>query len=678
MKKVTPSQLDFHSLLQKVPGLGPKRREALEAVGVQTVGELLSYYPTRYIDRSKRVDIGGVHHYVDSVVTVRGVVSVSRTEYFGRARHRVVVGDDTGTIEAIWYIRSMKIKTGETLSLTGKIMSGHGGKFLMIHPTMEKIPEGGENNIRPILAVYSVKEPMREAGVNQKLLRKAMDWALKNVGNFPRVLPLTIEEKHKFPPLAECLKNIHQPEDLSTLDKYKARLKYEELYRLALNLRWNRKKFALPGYPMSPGELDTRLREVLPFELTKSQEKAIKILHSDSAMPHRMHRLLQGDVGSGKTLTALFACLPALNSGRQAAWMAPTEVLAKQTKNVVERYLSRLGIDVAYLGAGESPEKRRTLQGLASGELRFVVGTHALFMPSVKFENLGMVIIDEQHKFGAAQRLKLQEKGASCDFLMMSATPIPQTLAKTLYGDLDIVEITSRPCRADVSTHIVPHNKRADMEKFIFEQVNKGFRAFYVVPRIEEQGDDEPDDGGDNAPSIKTVDAVAEKLKKGPLSAAPIHRLHGQMSIDEREASIAAFKDGPPGVLVSTTIVEVGVDIVDATVMVIENPEFFGLAQLHQIRGRVGRGDAASYCFLIPGIDSGADTDKNNSFERLKFLCGTRDGFEIAEWDLRRRGPGEVAGFRQSGWDDLCAADVLEDAGMFQEILHETEGLFEP
>ncbi|MDR0330128.1 MAG: DEAD/DEAH box helicase, partial [Chitinispirillales bacterium] len=695
MAAPVPSQLDFLSNLRKIPKLGPKRVAALESAGIKTIGELLSYYPVKYIDRSKRVEIKDAGLFGDCAVTVLGVVEKARAEYFGKAKIRAAVRDGSGgELEAIWYIRNMKIEAGETLVLTGKVIDNR-GKLLMIHPVFEKITEKSE--VRPILAVYSVKEPMREAGINQKLLRGSIEWALKNVGNYKRVLPDSIEKKQNFPPLAECLREVHIPSDLSTLDKYKARLKYEELYRLALNLRWNKKKFALPGYPMAAGDLDAKLRSALPFALTESQEAAIKILYADAARPERMHRLLQGDVGSGKTVTALFAALPALNSGRQAAWMAPTEVLAKQTKATVEKYLGTLGIRVEYIGAGDTPEKRAALRDLALGELQFAIGTHALFMPSVKFRNLGMVIIDEQHKFGAAQRLKLQEKGPASDFLLMSATPIPQTLAKTLYGDLGIVEIASRPIRAPVSTHIVPHGKRAGMEKFILEQITAGARAFYVVPRIDEQGGDlggGDDDGSDRpthkpagkpstakpsaddidySSSIKTVESVAERLKKGPLALVPIHTLHGRMPPGERDAAIEAFKGGAPGVLVSTSIVEVGVDVGDAAVMAVENPECFGLAQLHQIRGRVGRGGRPSYCFLLPGANA---SQNEKTAERLKFLCGCADGFEIAEQDLRSRGPGEAAGYRQSGWDNLAAADILSDAGTFRAILSEIDLLF--
>ena len=688
-----PSQIDFLSPLQKIPGLGPKRLFALNAVGIKTVGELLGYYPARYLDRSNRINISEARNFLDSVITVRGTVEKARAEYFGRGRYRISVRDGTGEIEAVWYIRSMKIEAGATVMLTGKVSGGPKGRLFMFHPAFEKIASGCDS-IKLILPVYSIKEPMRDAGVNQSLMRKTMEWALSKVEHYPQMLPATIENKYGFEPFSDCIRNVHFPEDLSALDKYKSRLKYEELYKLALNLRWNKRKFALPGYAMEPGELDAKMRELLPYKLTVSQEEAVSRLYADAAKRHRMHRLLQGDVGSGKTITALMATLPALNSGRQVIWMAPTEILAKQTKAVVDKYICALGFKTGYLGAGDTPEKRETLRELATGELRFAVGTHALFMPSVKLCNPGMVVIDEQHKFGAAQRLKLQEKAPASDFLMMSATPIPQTLAKTLYGDLDIIDIAARPDRMPISTHIVPPSKRAGMEKFILEQIENGMRVFYVVPRIDQQGDDDDDDGSNGndesprkgvagqppapaaRPQIKTVDTVAAKLKTGLLSSVPIHKLHGQMSYEEREKAISAFKNGPPGILVATVIIEVGVDIPDATVMAIENPEFFGLAQLHQIRGRVGRGGAKSYCFLLPDADV-EKSGKQVTDDRLKFLCGSQDGFEIAEWDLRRRGPGDVTGYKQSGWDDLCMADILEDTGMFREILKDIDKLFE-
>ncbi|MDR0307973.1 MAG: ATP-dependent DNA helicase RecG [Chitinispirillales bacterium] len=666
MSKAGVSQLDFLSSLSLIPGLGPRRLQALDAAGLKTVGDLLYYYPVKYIDRSKQVALKDVSMFRDSVVTVSGTVERVRLEPGRKIRFRIMIRDESGSLEVMWFAgavyQSKNIKTGDTLFLTGKI--NHYAKDQMVHPIVEKV--GTQSGISPVLAIYSIKETMREAGINQKQLHKSIEWIFKNLKHYPQVLPAAIEQKHEFAPLKECLYNIHLPENFSDIDKYKLRLKYEELYKLALALRWNKRKFALPGYSMTAGGLDKKLRAALPFTLTDSQEQAVKILYDDAAKSSRMHRLLQGDVGSGKTVTALMASLPALNTGRQVAWMAPTDVLARQTHATLQKYLDPLGFGVGYLGGGSSPEKTEILKKLASGELQFVVGTHALFMPSVRFYKLGMIVIDEQHKFGASQRLSLQEKGPQSDFLLMSATPIPQTLAKTLYGDLDTVEIRQPSSRIPVSTHIVPTSKRGDMENFLFERIQNKSRVFYVVPRIEQDEDEE------GSSTLRTVDSVAEKLKAGPLSSVPVIRLHGQMSSEEREDAVSMFKNGKHGILVSTTIIEVGVDVIDANVMVIENPEFFGLAQLHQIRGRVGRGDEQSYCFLLPG---GLNNEK--FLERLNFLRGCHDGFAIAEWDLLNRGPGDVCGSRQSGWDDLKTANILEDAELFREILQETNALFE-
>ncbi|MFP4162893.1 MAG: ATP-dependent DNA helicase RecG [Chitinispirillaceae bacterium] len=659
------SRLDFLSPLHSVPGLGPKRLQALQAAGLKTIGDLLHYYPLRYVDRSRIIPLNEIKNFKNTVVTVTGTVTHTRLERGRRSRFRIAVADDVGQMEAVWFqgvtYISKTLKKGDQLILTGKVtFYGH---YQIVHPLVDKI--SSKKSVLLFYPVYSVKEVMKEAGLNQKILHKSVSWVFKNLKNFPRVLPQNIEKKYRFPPLEECLQKIHQPDDISQLDSYRARLKYEELYKLALTLRWNRKKFALPGRSMSPGDLERQLRDILPFALTPSQEAAVSTLFSDAASKSRMHRLLQGDVGSGKTVTALFACLPALKEGCQVAWMAPTDVLARQTLQVLSKYLEKLGFPVEFLGASSGKDKARILKELASGKLQFVVGTHALFTPSVRFGKLGMIVIDEQHKFGAAQRLALQEKGPSADFLLMSATPIPQTLARTLYGDLDIVEIESPPRREPVSTHVVPSGKRSDMEAFILKQISSGSRVFYVVPRIDDM------EAEDNAAQLKSVDKVAAELGRGVLGAVAIEKLHGQMPFEKRDEVMRRFSKGEPGVLVCTSIVEVGVDVRDASVMVIENAERFGLAQLHQIRGRVGRGEKKSFCFLL----SGANADCRVS-ERLKYLCGCHDGFKLAEWDLHNRGPGEVDGFRQSGWDDLRIADILEDAALFREILKDIEALF--
>ncbi len=663
-KTIQPSQLDFLSPLHVIPGLGPVRVKAMQDAGFKTIGDLLHHFPFRYIDRSRIIPLKDLPDFLNQTVTVSAEVIRVRLERGRRPRFRVLVEDSSGQLEVLWFqgvtYVSKTMAAGDHLFLTGKISQYK--RIQMVHPVVEKA--AGKGEIGAFLPVYSIRESMRDAGVNQKLLIKSINWILRSLKQYPRVLPQSLETKHNFAPLDECLKKIHNPDSLSNLEQYRERLKYEELYRLAITLRWNRKKFALPGRAMKPGDLDAKLKSLLPFSLSPSQLKAIKTLYDDAASCTRMHRLLQGDVGSGKTITALFACLPALNEGLQVAWMAPTDVLARQSLQVLSSFLDRLGIRHGYLGASAGVEKNRVLKALASGEIQFVVGTHALFMPSVKFSRLGMIVIDEQHRFGAAQRLALQEKGPSSDFLLMSATPIPQTLARTLYGDLETVDILTPPGRQKVSTHIVPENKRADMEKFIFDKINAGDRVYYVVPRIENDSDDDEDT------ELKTVDSTVEELRSGVLGNVPLLKLHGQLVSDAREEIMRDFRDGPPAVLIATSIVEVGLDVKEATVMVVENAERFGMAQLHQLRGRVGRGEKKSYCFFLSGSEDPL------VLKRLNFLCGCSDGFQIAEWDLQNRGPGEVNGFRQSGWDDLKMADILKDSAIFKEILTELESLF--
>ena len=373
---------------------------------------------------------------------------------------------------------------------------------------------------------------MRDAGISNRILFRAIQWTLDSVTRYPEILPEPIVTRNGFPPLEQCLREIHRPGDAALLDPYRDRLRYEELFNLALTLRWSSRKFALPGRSMEPGDLPSRFRTHLPFTLTAEQERAIATLYADAASPMRMHRLLQGDVGCGKTLVAFFACFSALASGFQVAWLAPTEVLAMQTYRCIESWLKPLGLHVKLLlGSTGSREKGRIYGDLVSGSLRFIVGTHALIQPAVKFKALGMIVIDEQHKFGAAQRLALQEKDPASDFLLMSATPIPQTLAKTLYGDLDLVEILESPAgRHPISTHLVSENRRGEMELFIRSEIEKKqASAYYIVPRIGQEEDSE---------SSVEITATLKRLANGSFKGIQTACLHGRMTTKEKELTI--------------------------------------------------------------------------------------------------------------------------------------------
>ncbi|MDO5576433.1 MAG: ATP-dependent DNA helicase RecG [Fibrobacter sp.] len=670
MDRSACAKLDFLSPVSSIPGMGPKRVDALAESGIETMGDFLYYFPYRYIDRSEIIPLNKIGDYVGRECTVKGKVGSIRTAFRPRQRLSMVLNDGMRAIELIWFYGVQYI--GREFSGAEVVVSGKVGKyndrFQMVHPIIDKISESEDAVPIKIVPRYSVTKAMREAGIQQKILIKSMQWSLKNLKHFPRVLPDAIESKKNFPPLKQCLSEIHFPsESLDSLNRFKERISYERLYSFVLSIRLSKRKFSLPGRSLNAGNLPERFRKMLPFELTEDQIGAIGELFKDAGSKTRMHRLLHGEAGSGKTLTAFFACLPALNEGYQAAWLAPTEVLARQTYKVISGWLKPLGFETGLLTGGFAVSKKQAiLNSLKTGEINFIVGTHALLQSSVVFKKLGMVVIDEQHKFGVQQRLALQEKDLAADFLLMSATPIPQTLASTYYGDLDVSTIRKCPTgRQKVSTHLVPDFKRADMEKFIEEHLSCGERVFYVVPRIESVSDENSEPVN---PSMKDVETVFKELKTGIFSKWSIQYIHGKMKSEQKEKIMVDFANGEIDILVTTTIIEVGIDVPEATIMVIENADYFGLSQLHQLRGRVGRGSKKSYCFLLTA-------NKSNTYaqKRLSDFSKTHDGFKIAEMDLKFRGPGEMAGVKQSGWSDLLVAEILENPELYKEIQTEID-----
>jgi len=655
-----PAGIDFLTPVGAIPGFGDRRCEALAESDIRSVGDLLYYFPRRYIDRSTIVPLAQAHLHPGAVITVRGAVTRTRVEKGRRARMRALVDDGSGSIELLWfhgipYVRAA-IRTGMRLLATGRVTLYTG--LQMVHPLTETLPEGRDRPDMPHLPQYRVTAAMKRAGLQQKGLVKAVAWSLKNVRQFPRVLPPAFEERNAFPPLELCLTQLHRPGDPAALEQYRRRIRYEDFYSIAVTLAWNRRAFRRPGRPMSAGDWPQRFERSLPFTLTAAQRGAVAVLHADAASPRRMHRLLQGDVGCGKTVTAFLACLPALREGYQVAWLAPTEMLAVQAHRQIGAWLAVFGIDAGLLTAAVAPERKRAVvSGLRDGSIKCVVGTHALLEPGVVFSRLGMIVIDEQHKFGANQRRVLQEKDPAADFLLMSATPIPQTLARTLYGDLDVVTVPAGPeGRKPVSTHLVPQSRRADMEAFVRREITDGGgRAYCIVPRVE------PDD--DEEAGLKDAETTFRRMRDGPFRGIACGFIHGQTAPREREQALSGFSSGGIRMLVATTVVEVGIDAPAATVMIIENAERFGLAQLHQLRGRVGRAHRQSYCFLMASHGC-----PEHTLERLREFCRLHDGFKIAEMDLQYRGPGQVAGTMQSGWDDARMAGVLEDVATFREV----------
>jgi ATP-dependent DNA helicase RecG len=667
MPRSIDSRLDFLSPVSLVPGLGPKRATALRESGIDTIGRLLHHFPLRYVDRSTITPIFDLYKYGSVTRTIVGTITKTRVERGRSARLRVRITDDSGDMEALWFhgvpFFRKSLHTGMRVLCTGAVkLSPAAGVSLMFHPMIESI--SGDRRLPEILFLpqYPLTLAMHDAHLGQKALLKAMQWSLDNVKHWPQALPGGLELEKQFPPLEHCIREMHFPSDPAAQPRFKARIIYEELYRLAVALVWNKRKFAQPGRSLNAGALADSFRKLLPFALTEEQERAIDVLLADARSTLRMHRLLQGDVGSGKTVAAFFACLPAFNEGFQAAWLVPTEALAQQAFSVLAPWCEKLGVAIDMLRGGIAMEKKkRILESCSTGRVQCVIGTHALLQPSVVFKKLGMIVIDEQHKFGAAQRLALQEKDRAADFLLMSATPIPQTLAQTAYGDLDIVSICGLPPgRMPVKTNCVPLHKRSAMETFVRGEIlARGVQVFWVVPRIEK--DDESD-------SIKNAESVYDVLSKGVFSGLQCSIVHGRVEPAEQQRRMEEFKQGTIKALVATTIIEVGIDVPNASIMIVENAERFGLAQLHQLRGRVGRSSKQSYCFLLAN-----DTENQAARQRLVYFCSHHDGFEIAEMDLRMRGPGEVIGWRQSGADDLLMGDIIRDAELFREILNEVE-----
>ncbi|MBN1306327.1 MAG: ATP-dependent DNA helicase RecG [Chitinispirillaceae bacterium] len=664
-RRNVPAMLDFLSPLSLLPGMGPKRIAALQEAGTETVGELLYRFPLRYLDRSVVTPLKSVGGFLDRSCTVSGIVATARIERGRKSRLRALLSDGTGSLELLWfrgipYCRNF-IRKGIRIIATGKITRFTA--FQMVHPVVEVVTTDAAA-VLPVLPLYGLTGAMRDAGIGQQFMRKTVQWIFKNCKHYPQSLPQPIESRHAFPPLAACLQELHFPTAIAALEPFRERLRFEELYRLALTLHSSRKNFLLPGRPLRAGPLRQQLLRQLPFTLTDDQKDAIGTLLDDIAAPRRMHRLLQGDVGSGKTVVAFFTLLPALNEGLQAVWMTPTEVLARQTWRNLDGWLRPLGycadlLTSATEGGGHHTGLRRRI---ASGESRCIVGTHALLQSSVSFRAAGIFIIDEQHRFGARQRLMLHEKDRRADVLLMSATPIPQTLAQTLYGDLDIVTIRSLPPgRQPVATHLVPGEKRADMEKFIKKRIASGAQCYYIVPRIErEESEDETE------PPLHDLKTTFAALTRGAFNDLPAAFIHGKLDSEEKERILGDFACGKTVLLVATSVIEVGIDVSAASIIVIENSERFGLAQLHQLRGRVGRSRKKAYCFLLT---SGSVTPEAG--QRLKSFCSEHDGFAVAELDLNTRGPGEVTGYRQSGWDNLLVADILRDAQLFAEIRSE-------
>ena len=641
--------------IQFLPGVGPKRAALLKKeLSVETVGQLLRLYPFRYIDKSSFIRIADLR---PDMAYVQVKATVLRAEVIDRKRLSVWISDGSGELETVFFKgvkwMSEKLVPGKEFIFFGK-PAAFNSRINMVHPEVDPsgaqpVPEamnayGPTGAGATMTGVYPSTEKLKTGGVTGKVMTKLMDAALgKGLSSMEETLPEYIMKEFGLVPLRFAIRNIHFPKDMISLEKAKYRLKFEELFYLQLSLLKQKyiRSRAEHGITMPKvGEAFNRCYESLPFPLTGAQKRVIKEIREDMKSGHQMNRLLQGDVGSGKTMVAVLTALIAIGNGYQACIMAPTEVLAQQHFKNIQKFLAPTGVKSALLtGSSKTAERREVHAGLEDGSIGIIVGTHALIEDNVIFRNLGLAIIDEQHRFGVEQRSKLWRKatcGAPPHVLVMTATPIPRTLAMTLYGDLDVSVIDELPPgRKPVQTIHATDGKRPAMYRFMKEQITMGRQIFIVYPLINET----------EKLDYQSLEAGAEEImNRFPFPEYKTAVVHGKQQNDVKKFNMDAFAAGRADILVATSVIEVGVDVPNASVMIIESAERFGLSQLHQLRGRVGRGSEKSYCILMTGHKLSKE-----SKHRIELMCATENGFELAEEDMKMRGPGDLEGTQQSG-----------------------------
>jgi len=633
--------------IRYLKGIGPKRAISFEARGVSTIEDLLYYFPYRYEDRRNFTTISKLEE--GKAATIRAEVLASGEHRSFRRRNfsitEIAVADDTGKIFCVWfnqpYLKNY-FKSGVNLILYGKA-ERYGAKLQMNSPEFE-IVSGEENEplgIGRIVPIYSLPQAIGQRYLRQ-MVKNVLDEYLPALHDF---LPYDLREKAGLLNLAKSILGIHFPETLEEQREAYRRLSFDEffLFQLPLAIRKSRKKEKLGIAHKTEGNLVHEFMDKLPFQLTPAQEAVIEEIKHDMASPTVMQRLLQGDVGSGKTVVAFIASLMAIQGGYQVAFMVPTEILARQHYENLLRYSNKFKIGLL-ISSQDKQEKEKTYANLKSGKIDLIIGTHALLEKKTEFKNLGLVVIDEQHKFGVGQRALLPEKGVNPDVLIMTATPIPRTLAITLYGDLDVSVINSLPPgRKPIVTKAISEEKKGWLYSFLKEKLKLGQQAYIIYPVIEESF----------ALDIEGAKKMFTQLKEGALKDYSLGLIHGRLKDREQENIMAAFKSGKIQVLVATTILEVGIDVPNATVMIIEHAERFGLSQLHQLRGRIGRGSEESFCILAWAAET------QDSKARIEAMVKYSDGFAISEQDLKIRGPGEFFGSRQHGLSELKIGNPL-------------------
>ncbi len=657
------------SPLQYVKGVGPRRAEVLAGHGMREVRDLLFYFPRHYLDRTNIVSIAKLKQ--DLPATIIGKVAAHGVLHGKRRRYEVILEDDSGAISLIWFqgVRYWErvFEKNQIYAATGTVSYFMGHQ--MIHPDLERLEEDTDRMIHAgrIIPVYPQTSELNKVGLTSKGMRRLTTFIFENLtGRLPDYLPETERRTSGLPDLNDAIRKVHYPEHRDEVEQSRRRLAYDELLEFQYLVFQNksRKETTIKRHSyQKPGESLSKFIEALSFELTEGQKEVTRQIFSDLRAPRPMSRLLQGDVGCGKTVVAVLAGLYVAENGLQTAFMAPTEILAEQHYRVWKDALADVGVTAGLLTSSlKAGDKKKTAERCEKGEIQLLFGTHALIYDYVSFQNLGLVIIDEQHRFGVQQRGKLYEKGDNPDLLVMTATPIPRTLALTLYGDLDISTIKDMPAgRKPVRTVWRTKDVRDKVYKFVIDDISKGGQTYIVYPLIEKS--DQMD--------LESVEDAYKELSRGALKTCRVGMVHGRVKAAERDKILERFRKGELDVLMATTVIEVGLDNPNATAMIIEHAERFGLAQLHQLRGRIGRGERQATLIAIahPPISE-------IGHRRLEYFTSTTDGFEIAEADLELRGPGEIFGVRQSGLPELRTARLIQDQDLIEASRRLLEKLF--
>ena len=643
--------------ISTIKGVGSQRTQIFNEFGIQCIKDILYYFPRRYLDRTTLTSI-------KELKKGDNITLIAQIETFGAKRIRrgkmfqVIVSDGTGLLTLNWFngVRYVKnqFKVGEKIAINGKVEWYNG--FSITHPEFERLMDD-EDPIETgtVVPVYPLTQDLKSAGLNQRSIRRMLKSIFSELETIPEIMPESILRDNDLIPLDQALRNIHFSSDLTELRSATKRLKFDEHFFLQILLALRKKTILQLGAKrlIDIGPYFRPISETLDFNLTKAQKRVIQDVHLDMKNDYPMNRLVQGDVGCGKTIVAILISSIAVGNNVQVAIMAPTEILARQHFHSFEEQLNKAKITCALLiGKMRKAERVKIISGLKNGEISIVVGTHALIQKDVHFHKLGLVIIDEQHRFGVNQRSSLLEKGDNPHSMAMTATPIPRTLAITYHGDMDISIIDELPSnRLPIVTKVVDPKRLNKVYKFMRDEVSKGRQCIVVYPLIEES---------EKSDLAAAVEAYAE-LSKIQFSNLNVGLIHGKMKAEEKDDVIKNFETNQIHILISTTVVEVGIDIPNATVMLVEHAERFGLTQLHQLRGRVGRGENKSYCILVRRNIT--HTSKN----RLLVMEKTNDGFVIADEDLKLRGPGEFFGLRQSGFLQFKIADMVLDGSLLRQ-----------